>query len=144
MQQVPAPLLSCEAVFTEAAYFLLEGGLGVDALFGLIERGVLRIDYDLRVHWPRLLTLMARYKRMDLAGACIVAMTEQHRKASASHWADPNAGKDVDPSVASIRCTSASNAEIASACTTKPRFIGKDVTGIALTACGAGTASSFP
>jgi len=80
MQQVPAPLLSCEAVLTEAAYFLGEDGLGVDALFALLERGVLRIDFDLCVHWPRLRTLMARYDRMDLADACIVAMTEQHRK----------------------------------------------------------------
>lgn len=80
MQQVPAPLLSCEAVLTEAAYFLLEDGLGVDALFALLERGVLRIDFDLRVHWPRLRTLMARYDGMDLADACIVAMAEQHRK----------------------------------------------------------------
>lgn len=80
MQQVPAPLLSCEAVLTEAAYFLREDGLGVDALFALLERGVLRIDFDLRAHWPRLRTLMARYDRMDLADACIVAMTEQHPK----------------------------------------------------------------
>jgi uncharacterized protein len=81
MQGVPAPLLSCEAVLTEAAYFLREDGLDVGALFALLERGVLRIDFDLRAHWPRLQTLMARYERMDLADACIVAMTEQHRKA---------------------------------------------------------------
>jgi hypothetical protein len=50
-------------------------------LFALLERGVLRIEFDLRGHWPRLQTLMARYNRIDLADACIVAMTEQHRKA---------------------------------------------------------------
>jgi uncharacterized protein len=80
MQRVPAPLLTCEAVLTEAAYFLREDGLSVDALFVLLERGVLRIEFDLRGHWPRLRTLMARYDHMDLADACIVAMTEQHRK----------------------------------------------------------------
>ena len=80
MQRVSAPLLSCEAVLTEAAYFLREDGLGVDALFALLERGAMRIEFDLRAHWPRLRTLMARYDRMDLADACIVAMTEQHPK----------------------------------------------------------------
>lgn len=80
-KRVPAPLLSCEAVLAEAAYFLREDGLDVGALFALLERGVLRIEFDLRGHWPRLQTLMARYNRIDLADACIVAMTEQHRKA---------------------------------------------------------------
>lgn len=80
MRKVPAPLLTCEAVLTEAAYFLREDGLGVEALFALIERGVLRLEFDLRTHWPRLRTLMARYSGMDLADACIVTMTEQHRK----------------------------------------------------------------
>jgi predicted nucleic acid-binding protein len=80
MRRLPAPLLSCEAVLTEAACFLREDGLCVDALFALIERGVLRLDFDLRTHWPRLRTLMARYERMDLADACIVAITEQHRQ----------------------------------------------------------------
>ena len=33
-----------------------------------------------RSQWPRLRTLMARYERMDLADACIVAMTERYRR----------------------------------------------------------------
>lgn len=69
MQRAPAPLLCCEALLTEAAYFLRENDLGVDALFALLERGALRLDFDLRTHWPRLRTLMARYERMDLADA---------------------------------------------------------------------------
>ncbi|MFT3819410.1 MAG: PIN domain-containing protein [Rubrivivax sp.] len=81
MRRVPAPLRCCEAVLTESAYFLREDGLGVDALFALLERGALQLDFDLRTHWPRLRTLMARYERMDLADACIVVMTEQHRRA---------------------------------------------------------------
>jgi uncharacterized protein len=80
MRQVPAPLITCEAVLTEAAYFLRDDRLDPGALFALLERGVLQIEFDLRAHWPRLRTLMARYERMDLADACIVAMTEQHRK----------------------------------------------------------------
>jgi len=80
MRQVPAPLLTCEAVLTEAAYFLREDGLETGLLFVLLERDVLQIAFDMHAHWPRLRTLMARYERMDLADACLVAMSEQHRR----------------------------------------------------------------
>jgi hypothetical protein len=30
--------------------------------------------------WPRLRALMARYSQMELADACVVAMTELHRR----------------------------------------------------------------
>lgn len=80
MKQVQAPLLTCEPVLTEAAYFLREDGLDVDPLFALLERGVVQLDFDVRSHWPRLRTLMARYEQMDLADACVVAMTEAHRR----------------------------------------------------------------
>lgn len=71
------PLLTCEAVMTEAAYFLREDGLDPSALFAMLERGALRIDFALAASWPRLRVLMARYKQMDLADACMVAMTER-------------------------------------------------------------------
>jgi uncharacterized protein len=78
MKDVQAPLLTCEAVLTEAAYFLREDGAGVDPLFELLERGAVRLDFDLAAHWPRVRTLMNRYDRMDLADASIVVMTEIH------------------------------------------------------------------
>ncbi len=80
MKQVRAPLLTCEAVLTEAACFLRDDGLDVAPLFALLEREVLRLDFNLSEHWPRLRTLMARYEQMDLADACIVAMSELHRR----------------------------------------------------------------
>jgi hypothetical protein len=80
MRQVTAPLLTCEPVLTEVAYFLREDGIDVDALFELLERGAVQVAFDLEAHWPRLRTLMARYPRMDLADAAIVAMSEQHRR----------------------------------------------------------------
>jgi len=63
---------------TEAAYFLREDKLDLGPLFDLLERGALRLDFDLSKHWPRVRTLMARYERMDLADASIVAMSELH------------------------------------------------------------------
>jgi predicted nucleic acid-binding protein len=71
------PLLTCDAVMTEAMYFLREDKLDPAALFAMLERGALRLDFDLTATWPRLRTLMARYKQMDLADACVVAMTER-------------------------------------------------------------------
>ena len=80
MQQVRPPLLTCEPVLTEAAYFLREDGLPVDALFELLARDALRLNFEFSAHRPRLRTLMARFRQMDLADACLVAMTEQHRR----------------------------------------------------------------
>lgn len=80
MQQVAPPLLTCEPVLTEAAYFLREDDLDVDPLFELLEREALRLDFDVATHWSRIRTLMRRYRRMDLADASLVVMTERHRR----------------------------------------------------------------
>lgn len=80
LKQVPHPMLTCEPVLTEAAYFLREDGVPLDPLFQMLEREALRIQFDMSSHWPRLRTLMARYKQMDLADAAVVVMTEQHSR----------------------------------------------------------------
>jgi predicted nucleic acid-binding protein len=80
MKQIRPPMLTCEAVLTEAAYFLREDRVEVDPLFQLLERGALRLDFEMSTHWPRMRTLMARYKQMDLADAAIVAMSESHSR----------------------------------------------------------------
>jgi predicted nucleic acid-binding protein len=78
MKQVRPPMLTCEPVLTEAAYFLREDGLEVDPLFQLLERDALRLDFEVSTHWRRMRTLMARYEQMDLADAAIVVMSESH------------------------------------------------------------------
>lgn len=80
MRQVRAPMLTCDAVLTEALYFLREDGLDVDPLFQLVERESLRVDFDSKTQWPRVRTLMARWERMDFADACVVAMSEQYAR----------------------------------------------------------------
>jgi predicted nucleic acid-binding protein len=80
MKQLAAPLLVCEPVLTEVVYFLREDGLTVDPLFQLLERKALRLEFDLSSHWPRVRTLMTRYRQMDLADASIVVMTELHAR----------------------------------------------------------------
>ncbi len=76
MKQIRPPMLTSEPVLTEAVYFLREDGLGIDPLFQLLQRDVLRLEFDLAAHWPRVRTLMQRYERMDLADASIVVMSE--------------------------------------------------------------------
>jgi predicted nucleic acid-binding protein len=76
MKQVRAPMLVCEPVLTQVVYFLREEGLTTDPLFQLLEREAIRISFDLSAHWPRIRTLMARYRQMDLADASVVVMTE--------------------------------------------------------------------
>jgi uncharacterized protein len=80
MKQVPPPMLTCEAVLTEAVYFLREDGVAVDPLFQLIQRDALRLDFELPTHLSRVRTLMNRWDRMDLADASIVVMSELHRQ----------------------------------------------------------------
>jgi uncharacterized protein len=80
MKQLAPPLLTCEPVLTEAAYFLREDGLDVGPLFELLERDALRIGFALSAHWPRVRTLLSRYEQMDLADASVVVMTELHRR----------------------------------------------------------------
>lgn len=80
MKQVPPPILTCEPVMTEVLYFLREDGVAVDPLFQLLERGALRLEFDLSAYWPRIRTLMARYGQMDLADASVVAMSELHAR----------------------------------------------------------------
>jgi uncharacterized protein len=78
MKEVRPPTLVCEPVLTEVVYFLREDGLAVDPLFQLLEREAVRLDFEISSHWPRIRTLMARYRQMDLADASIVVMTELH------------------------------------------------------------------
>ena len=81
MKQVPAPLLTCEAVLTEAAYFLRDDRVDVEPLFKLVERKLVTLDFDLSSHWPRVRAVMKRWEQMDLADASIVVMSELHAKA---------------------------------------------------------------
>lgn len=74
------PLLTCEAVLTEAAFLLKREGADADKLFALVERGVLRLDFSLRDHLSDVRELMRRYRDtpMSLADGCLVRMAEIH------------------------------------------------------------------
>ena len=74
------PLLTCEPVLTEAAFLLKREGHEADALFALLERGVIRIAISVQNEQPDLRALMHRYRNrpMSLADACLVRLSEIH------------------------------------------------------------------
>lgn len=79
-KQLRPPLLTCEPVLTEAAFLLKREGHEADAIFALLERGVLRVALRMDEHQADLRNLMHRYRDrpMSLADACLVRMAELH------------------------------------------------------------------
>ena len=77
------PLLTCEPVLTEAAFLLKREGRETDALFALLERGVIRVAIAVEKEQADLRALMRRYRNrpMSLADACLVRLSEIHRAA---------------------------------------------------------------
>ena len=74
------PLLTCEPVLTEAAFLLKREGRNADAIFELLERGVIQIALAVQKEQADLRALMDRYRNrpMSLADACLVRLSEIH------------------------------------------------------------------
>lgn len=74
------PLLTCEPVLTEAAFLLERERREADALFALLDRGVIRIALSVQEEQANLRALMHRYRNrpMSLADACLVRLSEIH------------------------------------------------------------------
>ena len=74
------PLLTCEAVLTEAAFIVSRGGGRPESVIALVERGVLRVEFVLSAQRsPRVRELMTRYANvpMSLADASLVVLAEK-------------------------------------------------------------------
>ncbi|MCL4786326.1 MAG: PIN domain-containing protein [Verrucomicrobia bacterium] len=80
-ERLHPPMITCEPVLTEAAFLLKREGCEPDALFVLLERGVIRVSMEIEDQLPDLRTLMRRYRDrpMSLADACLVRLSELHR-----------------------------------------------------------------
>jgi len=77
---VRPPLLTCEAVLSEAAYLLREVRGGAAGLLELVVRGLVRSPFRLETEAGAIRQLLGRYAsaRMDLADACLVRLPEIH------------------------------------------------------------------
>ena len=80
IRQLGAPLLLCEPVIVETLYLLEGSPRAHDAIFGLLEKGALRLSFRIEEHVDTLRRLMDKYRDtpMSLADACIVRMAEIH------------------------------------------------------------------
>ncbi|MDP3071992.1 MAG: PIN domain-containing protein [Opitutaceae bacterium] len=77
------PIVTCEAVWSEAA-FLLDGiDPGFHRLNGFMRDGIVRFDFNLNANFDAVAAHMAKYHDvpMSLADACLVRMSELHDRA---------------------------------------------------------------
>ena len=74
----PAPLLTCEAVLTEACFLLGKVPGGCERVFDLLARKVVKTGFRLGTEIEAVSQLMKRYRNvpMSLADACLVRMAE--------------------------------------------------------------------
>jgi uncharacterized protein len=77
---VGPPLVTCEAVLSEATYLLRDIAGGPPALLELLSRGLVLAGFRLQDEAAAVRQLLVRYgsARMDLADACLVRMSELH------------------------------------------------------------------
>ncbi len=76
---LPPPLLSCEAVVSEACFLLRGRDHGPSAVLEAVRRGAVQIAFRLTDHIGRAEQLMRKYARvpMSLADACLVCLAER-------------------------------------------------------------------
>lgn len=78
VSKLPAPLLTCEAVISEAWFLLKATDVGQRSLLKLIQRQSLQIGFAARDNVHSVVESMERYadKPMSFADACLVRMSE--------------------------------------------------------------------
>jgi predicted nucleic acid-binding protein len=80
LSELSPPLLTCEAVITEACFLADRHGKRADAVLELIENGVMTLTSAMRGEIGVVRVLMRKYDNvpMSFADACLVRMTEVH------------------------------------------------------------------
>ena len=75
-----SPLLTCDAVISEAMFLLGRLRNGVPPLLELLERGLVIPSFNLSAELKPVCQLIRRYHNvpMSLADACLVRMAEKH------------------------------------------------------------------
>ena len=78
LRSFPAPLFTCEAVITEAAFLIGRYGGRPEVLLSLITAGPLKIGFDIAREAGELEVLLKRYRSVpvSLADACLIRMSE--------------------------------------------------------------------
>ena len=78
LDTVRPPLITCEAVVSETCFLMRSFPAGPDAVFELLHRDILRVEFALGENLPQVRKLLAKYRTvpMALADACLVRMAE--------------------------------------------------------------------
>jgi len=76
--QIAPPMLTCEAVVSEACFLLAGTNKGSDLVMQLIQRKIISISFRLNENIQPVRKLLAKYRSvpMSLADACLVRMSE--------------------------------------------------------------------
>ena len=79
-RELSGPLLTCEAVLSEAFFLLQQTRTGFEPLATMIERGLVVVDFQFGAHAAPILRLLRKYRDvpMSLADACLVRLAERH------------------------------------------------------------------
>jgi len=77
--RIASPLITCEAVLTEAFYLLRHHRPALDKLGGWVRVGMIETAFQLSASRERVIALMQRYSDvpMAFADACVLCMAEQ-------------------------------------------------------------------
>lgn len=75
---IPMPLLTCEAVISEACFLLRKTYGGKDAVMSLVKAGIIEVPFRFNEEVDRIDVLMKQYQSvpMSFADGCLVRMTE--------------------------------------------------------------------
>ena len=76
--EIEPPLLTCEAVLSEACFLLRHQPEGPAAVLELVARDLVRIGFSLGAHLAAVQRLLARYAQVpiSLADACLIHLAE--------------------------------------------------------------------
>lgn len=79
-ETIEPPLLTCEAVLSEACFLLRNVYLGQEAVISLVNTKVIQTPFRLDEEAGNVRELLTRYQSvpMSLADACLVRMAEQY------------------------------------------------------------------
>ena len=79
-RELTTPLVTCDAVLSEALFLLNQSAGGARKLLDLVDRGLVVPSFDLAAELKAVSQLLRRFEDvpMSLADACLVRMAELH------------------------------------------------------------------
>jgi len=82
-QEIVSPLVTCQAVISEACFLTRNIPQGRQAILEMIERNLIQTEFNLNVEATALKQLMHKYQDvpMSLADACLVRLAEIYEDA---------------------------------------------------------------